>query len=131
MNLAKIELCHANLTFRGHIVGQGQVKPTEAKVEAISDFPVPTSKRQQMRFLGMAGYYRKFCHNFFVIAEPLTKVLGKRTNFVWNNDCQKSFDKLKDILKSAPVLLAPKFDRELKMALDASDVTTGKNMTMV
>ena len=64
INLAKSEFCHANLTFLGHIVGQGQVKPVEAKVEAISDFPVPTCKRQLMRFLGMAGYYRKFCHNF-------------------------------------------------------------------
>ena len=35
-------------------MGQGQVEPVEAKVEAISDFPVPTGKRQLMRFLGMA-----------------------------------------------------------------------------
>ena len=52
VNLAKSEFCHANLMFLGHIVGQGQVKPVEAKVEAISDFPVPTGKRQLMHFLG-------------------------------------------------------------------------------
>ena len=40
-------------------MGQGQVKPIEAKVEAISDFPVPTCKRQLMRFFGMAGYLQK------------------------------------------------------------------------
>ena len=51
-------------------MGQGQVKPLEAKVEAISDFPVPTCKRQLMRFLVMAGYYKQFCDNFSVIAEP-------------------------------------------------------------
>ena len=93
VNLAKSEFCHANLTFLGHIVGQGQVKPVEAKVEAISDFPVPTSKRQLMRFLGMAGYYRKFCNNFSAIAEPLTNLLGKKAKYVWTDDCQKSFDK--------------------------------------
>ena len=64
INLAKSEFCHANLTFLEHTVGQGQVKPVEAKVENISDFPIPTCKRQLMRFLGMAGYYRKFCNNF-------------------------------------------------------------------
>ena len=42
VNLTKSEFCHANLTFLGHIVGQGQVKPVEPKVEAISDFPVPS-----------------------------------------------------------------------------------------
>ena len=54
----KSEFCHATLTFLGHVVGQGQVKPVEAKVKAISDFLVPTCKRQLMRFLGMAGYYK-------------------------------------------------------------------------
>ena len=66
VNLAKSEFCHANLTFLGHV-----------KPEAISDFPVPTGKRQLMRFLCMAGYYRKFCNNFSVIAEPLTNYLAK------------------------------------------------------
>ena len=111
VNLAKSEFCHANLTFLGHIVGQGQVKPVEAKVEAISDFPVPTSKRQLMRFLGMAGYYRKFCNNFSAIAEPPTNLLGKKAKYVWTDDCQKSFDKLKAILRSAPVLLAPRLTK--------------------
>ena len=125
INLPKSEFCHASLTFLGHIVGQSQVRPVEAKVEAISDFPVPTGKRQLMRFLGMAGYYRKFCNNFSVIAEPLTNLLGKKVRYVWSEACQKSFDQLKAILKSAPVLSAPRFDREFKMAVDASDVGAG------
>ena len=54
------------------MVGQGQLKSVEAKVEAISNFHVPSGKRQMMRFLGMAGYYRNFCNNFSIIAEPLT-----------------------------------------------------------
>ena len=41
-------------------MGQCQVKPVEAEVEAISDFSVPTGKRQLMLFLGMAVYCRKF-----------------------------------------------------------------------
>ena len=53
----------------GHIVGQGQVKQVEAKVEVISEFPVPTGKRQLMRFLSMAGYYRKLCNNFSIVSE--------------------------------------------------------------
>ena len=107
------------------MVGQGKVKPVEAKVEAISDFPVPSGKRQLMCFLGMAGYYRKFCNNFSVMAEPLTNLLGKRVKFIWTDNCQKSFDKLKAILKSAPVLLAPSFDKEFKLTIDASDVGAG------
>ena len=106
-------------------VGQGQVKPLEAKINAISEFPVPKCKRQLMRFLGMAGYYRKFCKNFSGIAEPLTNLLKKSTKFKWNDKCQDAFDRLKAILKSAPVLLAPDFDKCFKLAVDASDVGIG------
>ena len=63
-------------------MGQGHVKPVEAKVEAISDFPVSSGKRQLMPFLGMAGYYRKFCNNFSVITEPLTNLFGKSVKFI-------------------------------------------------
>ena len=125
VNLAKSEFCHAILTFLGHVVGQGKVKPIEAKVKAISEFPVPTCKRQLMRFLGMAGYYRKFCNNFSVIAEPLTNLLKKRNKFIWNDKCQMAFDSLKAILKSAPVLLAPDFNKNFKLAVDASDIGAG------
>ena len=72
--------CHAVVTFLGHEVGQGKVMPVEAKVKAISEFPIPDGKKQLMCFLGMAGYYRKFCSNFSTIAEPLTNLLGKRIN---------------------------------------------------
>ena len=106
-------------------MGQGQVKPLEAKVNAISEFPVPKCKRQLMRFLGMAGYYRKFCKDFSGIAEPLTNLLKKCTKFKWNDKCQDAFDRLKAILKSAPVLLAPDFDKCFKLAVDASDVGIG------
>ena len=44
INLAKSEFRHATVTFLGHVIGQGQVKPVEAKVKAISDFSVPTCK---------------------------------------------------------------------------------------
>ena len=69
-------------------MGQGQEKSVEAKVEAISDFPVTSGKRLLMSFLGMAGYYRKFCNNFSIIAEPLTNLLGKRVEFICTYNCQ-------------------------------------------
>ena len=95
VNLGKTEFCHATVTFLGHLVGQGQVKPLESKVNAISEFPVPATKKQLMRFLGMAGYYRKFCKNFSIIAEPLTNLLKKNVKFKWNDNCQVAFDRLK------------------------------------
>ena len=60
-----------------------------------------------------------------MIAEPLTNLLKKGTKFIWNDKCQNAFDKLKAILKSAPILLAPDFDKPFKLAVDASDIGAG------
>ena len=42
--------------------------------------------------------------------------------FKWTSDCQNAFDILKAILRSEPVLLAPNFNKEFKLAVDASDI---------
>ena len=78
-----------------------------------------------MRFLGMAGYYRKFCCNFSVIAEPLTNLISNMSTFLWSEKCQIAFDQLKAVLKSTPVLAAPNFDKPFMLAVDASDVGAG------
>lgn len=67
VNLAKCEFGKAVVTYLGKQVGQGQVRPLTAKVQAILDFPVPTTRRQLRRFLGMRGYYRGFCKNFATV----------------------------------------------------------------
>ena len=64
VNLVKCEFGRACVTYLGHVVGQGQVKPVNAKVEAIVNFPQPKTKREVMQFIGMAGFFRKFCKNF-------------------------------------------------------------------
>lgn len=46
LNLAKCEFGQATVTYLGKEVGQGQVRPVEAKVQANSEFPVPTTRRE-------------------------------------------------------------------------------------
>ena len=55
----------------------------------------------------------------------MTNLLKKSTNFKWNDNCQDAFDRLKPILKSAPVLLAPDFDKCFKLSVHARDVGIG------
>ena len=70
INLMKSEFGKATVKYLGHIVGQGQVRPLDAKIQTIVKYPIPTSRKELARFLGMAGYYRNFCLNFSEIAAP-------------------------------------------------------------
>ncbi len=81
LNLAKCDFGQATITYLGREVGQGQVRPIEAKVSAIAEFPVPTSRKELRRFLGMAGYYRNFCKNFSTVVSPLTSLISPSRAF--------------------------------------------------
>ena len=86
-----------------HVVEHGQVKLGNAKVKAIVNLPLPLNKKQLMRFLGMASYYRRFCSNFASVIEPLTQLLSKKEKFIWSGRCEKAFKELKAMLQSAPL----------------------------
>ncbi|XP_072171978.1 uncharacterized protein [Diadema setosum] len=125
VNLAKCECGKACVTYLGHKVGRGSVAPRDAKVRAIMDFPVPASKRELQRFLGMCGFYRRFVPNFSHLVMPLTYLLKKGTTFQWSVSCQDAFQKLKAVLMNDPVLIAPNFERSFQLATDASDRGVG------
>jgi hypothetical protein len=125
INLVKTEFARATVTFLGHIVGQGKVRPVDAKVQAIAEFTRPDGKRSLMRFLGTVGYYRKYCKNFADVVSPLTNLLRKNTKYVWSNECERAFKNVKGLLTNSPVLMAPNFEKPFKLAVDASDVGTG------
>ncbi|XP_037776712.1 uncharacterized protein LOC119573573 [Penaeus monodon] len=92
INLAKSEFGHAKVIFLGHVVGGGTVAPVTAKVEAILQFPTPTDRKSLQRFLGMAGYYRRFCPNFSHVSAPLTDLISPKKLFTWTSECQESFE---------------------------------------
>ena len=125
INLVKSEIAQDYIENLGHEVGQGSVKPKEAKVQAIAKYPEPKDKKALMRFLGMAGYYRKFCRNFSNVVNPLTNLMKKGVKFHWDMNCQNAFDKVKAMLMNAPVLSAPQSEKPFKIMIDASDIGVG------
>ena len=120
INLSKCEFGQARVTYLGHVVGQGEVKPVTAKIESIIALPPPKGKRELMSFI-----FRKFCRNFSDTIAPLTDMLRKSVKFKWSDKCQQAFDNTKALLTNAPVLAAPDFNSPFYLATDASDIGAG------
>jgi hypothetical protein len=99
-----------------------------AKVQAIIDWPTPRSPRAVRGFLGLAGYYRKFVHNYCTIAAPLTGLLKKEA-FVWDDATATAFATLKAAVTSTPVLAMPDFAKLFIVECDAS--TSGFGAVLV
>ena len=75
INVEKSHFLLKEVHYLGYIVGNGVLKINPDKVVAIREYPKPTSVRQVRRFLGMAGYYRRFINNFANHAAPISNLL--------------------------------------------------------
>ena len=54
--------------------------------------------------MGITGYYRKFIKGFSKISYPITSLQKKGKKFEWTKKCEKSFNKLKHLVTTAPIL---------------------------
>jgi hypothetical protein len=73
----------ASVAYLGHIISAACVAMDPAKIQAIREWPAPRSARAVRGFLGLAGYYTKFVHNYGAVDAPLTALL-KKDGFSWN-----------------------------------------------
>eukprot|EP00873_Tetraselmis_striata_P044513 jgi/Tetstr1/464777/TSEL_009523.t1 len=98
IKLSKCSFGRTSVEFLGHIVEAGQIKMDPRKVEAVQQWPVPKTVKDVRGFLGLAGYYRKFIHNFAAIAAPLHDLTKNQPEFVWTPRADAAFRALKDAM---------------------------------
>jgi hypothetical protein len=123
--MSKCAFAKQQLGYLGHVISGKAVATGPAKVDDVSSWPVPANCKELRRFLGLAGYYRKFVRHFGIIAKPLINLLKKGVIFVWTHDHEVGFDTLKHTLSSAPVLALPNFAISFAIESDASDTAIG------
>jgi len=63
----------------GHHLSAEGIKVDPAKIEVIVNLPSLKTQKVVRRFLGHAGYYRRFIENFTKVASPMFKLLTKDT----------------------------------------------------
>ncbi|CAH9072683.1 unnamed protein product [Cuscuta europaea] len=122
------EKCHFMVTegiVLGHKISSKGIEVDPAKIEVIEKLPSPTSVKGIRSFLGHAGFYRRFIKDFANIAKPLTRLLSKEVEFIFDDACLNSFCKIKKALCSAPVIQPPDWSMPFILMCDASDYAVG------
>ena len=79
----------------------------QAKTEKILSYPVPVEVARVRQLLGLASYYCCFVPGFAKAAVPFHALMKKDAKFYWTEQCQESFDCLKKLLVTAPILAYP------------------------
>ena len=104
---SKCDFFKKEIHYLGHLISVNRIQPLPEKLDSICNMPKPRSPKEIKQFLGLTSYYRKFILQFSDMARPLTKLLAHDCEFVWTNQCDISFQMLKDTLCSAPILKYP------------------------
>ncbi|XP_062075251.1 uncharacterized protein LOC133779290, partial [Humulus lupulus] len=109
----------------GHVISSDGIEVDKAKVDLISKLPPPKTVKEIRSFLGHAGFYRRFIKDFSKISRPLCHLLGKENAFVFDNNCHVAFEKLKNLLTTAPIIRPPDWKIPFEIMCDASDYAIG------
>ena len=131
INRSKCVLGKTSLEFLGYKVDDHGVSPLPERVEAIRKQQPPTTIKELQRFLGMVNYYRRFIsraagHLFYLFDALKGKKKKEKARVLnWTDDCQKSFEAIKNALANAALLRHPRPNAKLAITADASKFAIG------
>ena len=97
MRIAKLKLSpkkcvlfQKEVKYLGHVVNGSGISPDPSKVEAVKNWPRPTTATEVKSFLGLCSYYRRFVPSFSDIADHLCQCAAT-SPFVWSQKSDEAF----------------------------------------
>ena len=125
IRIEKCKFAMEEVEFLGFKITKNGLLPCERKIEAIKRMQPPQTKRQVRQLIGFINYYRIFIDNMAHNCSPLYRLTRKNVKFEWSDECQIAFDKIKNMLISAPLLVFPDPNKDFIIECDASQTSIG------
>ena len=103
----------------GHNVSREGVSPNPGKVKEVKEWATPKNKTELESFLGLINLYREHLDRFADTAACLYRLTGAKVKFDGGEEEEDSFQKLKEAITEAPLLVYP---MECSNALSISSI---------
>jgi hypothetical protein len=117
--LSKFSFYQKQIHYLGHNISKDGIAVDPGNIEAIREWSVIKNVTEVRSFMGLVGYYRIFIEGFLKIAYPITSLQKKGVKFQWTLDCEKSFQQLKQLLTSSPILRIADPNEDFIVCIDA------------
>ena len=109
----------------GHLITRSGIQTNPEKVDAVLKRCEPRNVKQLISFLQTVSWYRKFIPDFSDVAKPLTDLTKKNKKWIWQQPQQQAFNKLKELLTTAPILQQTDPHKPYILRTDASNYALG------
>ena len=126
INLSKCYFGNSEVSYLGFRLTPDGVKPGKDKLKAVQSAKVPETKEEIKSFVGLCNFFRTHVKDFAKICEPLNKATRKDAEYKKGPITGKpleSFNLLKTLLCSEPIMAYPRSDRTYALIVDASTGT--------
>ncbi|XP_074315306.1 putative mitochondrial protein AtMg00860 [Silene latifolia] len=110
-------------------VNQRGIEIDPSKIKALIE--MPRTENEVRGFLGKVQYISRFIPKLTMICEPIFKKPKKMDHTMWDEDCQRAFDRIKEILAKPPVLMPPPKDQPLFLYLTVTETAMGAMLAQV
>lgn len=125
VNPKKVQLACSRVDLLGFIVGDGHLRPNDAKLRAIAEYPCPHDVEILQRFLGMIAFYRAFIPRCAELTVPLNQLVRKGVKWSWGEHQQRAFRPLNSATAETASLKLPDLNKPFVLQTDASDYGLG------
>ena len=123
----KTQICRQEVVIVGQKCTPEGRAPDDDRIVKILKWPPLTTVKEVRGFLGLCGTVRIWIKDFSQITRPLVHLTRKNVDFEWTEDCQNSFDTLKRMVTTTPVLRAIDYRSEnpVILSVDTSMIAVG------
>jgi transposase InsO family protein len=135
---SKCKLFRREVSFLGHVISESGISTDGEKTAALLQWPIPNTVKQVQKFLGFAGFYRRFVKDFSKIVKPMVDLLGgncgkkksgkkkkKSIPWRWGPEQQCAFQEIIRLLTNPPVLAFADYSLPFELHTDASTYGLG------
>jgi len=127
----KCEFQKTTIEYLSVIISHNRVSMDPVKIAGVQEWPAPTNKKEVQSFLGFTNFYRRFIKGFSEHARPLFDLTRNDIKWNWGPAEQSAFDRLKQSVTAALVLISPDSTSPFHIEADSSDFATGAVLSQV
>ena len=123
----KTQICRPEVVIVGQKCSAEGRSPDDDRIAKILKWPPLTTVKEVRGFLGLCGTVRIWIKDFSQIARPLVQLTRKDAEFEWTDECLTSFNRLKHLVTTAPVLhpIDYQSERPVILSVDTSYIAVG------
>ena len=114
------------LEFVGHVISADGVDYTSEKRQKVLDFPLPSTPKQMLGFLGLANYFREHVEDMTGKTKCLRDMLkDKKKSLIWTDELKEHFYYVRNAVANCQKLFFIDESAEVFVETDASDYGYG------